>query len=63
MTSRYRVQLIIIGIILSFVTVLLITIISSIILYGLETFEAIDLTPLLPLNNYHFEFPLKVVFF
>ncbi|MHA2185609.1 MAG: hypothetical protein ACXADU_18170 [Promethearchaeota archaeon] len=61
MASRYRVQMIIIGIVLAFPTSLLISIISSGILYGFESLEAVDLTPLLPFNNYHIEFPLTVI--
>jgi len=61
LASRYRVQMIIIGIILSFPTMLLILFIINTILYGFEQYEPIDLTPLLPFNNYHLEFPLTVI--
>ena len=53
--------MIIIGIILSFIALLLILLISNMILYGTEAVELVDLTPLLPFNNYHFELPLTVI--
>jgi len=61
MASKYRVQMIIIGIILLFVASVLISGILSSILYGYEQLRAIDLTPLLPFDNYHFEFPLTII--